>query len=285
VALKKERLDSLAAHPGFAFVKQDLSEIEAATRIIVDWKPDLIIHLAAQAGVRASAERPFDYVKSNLVAHTVVLEAARQLPGLKQLIYASSSSVYGNRSDGPFKETDRVDEPRSLYAATKRANELLTGVYCEAYGLAATGLRFFTVVGPRGRPDMAYWTFGERILAGLPITAYEGGRLMRDFTFVEDIVSGVLAVADKPPQRGQHRIYNLGNNQPQPVSALIAALETSLGVKAIVHDAAKPGYDVDTTFADISAMQRDFGWAPTTSLQTSIDAFAQWFLMWHKAKE
>jgi UDP-glucuronate 4-epimerase len=286
VALKKHRLAGLTDQTGFTFVQQDLSDIDAAIAVIGDWKPDTIIHLAAQAGVRASSERPFDYVRSNLVGHMVVLEAARKLPQLRQLVYASSSSVYGNRSDGAFKETDRVDAPQSLYAATKRADELMTAVYCDAYGLAATGLRFFTVYGPKGRPDMAYWTFAERILTGLPITAYDGGKLKRDFTFVDDIVSGILAVADQPPQIGQHRIYNIGNSQPETVSSLIQALEKALQVKAIVIDAPKPSYDVEATFANIDAMGRDFNWAPTTSLDAGIEAFAAWFQEWqsHQAK-
>jgi UDP-glucuronate 4-epimerase len=279
-ALKHDRLEKLEGREGFSFVKLDLADVEKTTSTIVEWQPEVIIHLAAQAGVRASAERPFDYVYSNLVGHMVVLEATRKLPDLRQLVYASSSSVYGNRNDGAFKETDRVDAPQSLYAATKRADELMTAVYCDAYGLSATGLRFFTVYGPKGRPDMAYWTFAERMLDGLPITAYDGGRLKRDFTFVNDIVSGILTVADNPPQSGQHRLYNIGNNEPQPVSALISALETSLGVKAVIIDAPKPSYDVETTYANIDAMQKDFGWRPTTTLSDGIAAFATWFLEW-----
>ena len=282
--LKYSRLEKLEGRNGFSFIKLDLAEVESTTKTIVDWQPDVIIHLAAQAGVRASAERPFDYVKSNLVGHVVVLEATRKLPGLKQLVYASSSSVYGNRSDGAFKETDRVDTPQSLYAATKRADELMTGVYCDAYGLSATGLRFFTVYGPQGRPDMAYWTFAERMLGGLPITAYDGGRLKRDFTFVDDIVSGILMVIDNPPQFGQHRLYNLGNNKPQSVTALISALEVSLGVKAVIIDAPKPSYDVETTYANTDAMYQDFGWHPTTSLSDGIAAFSHWFLEWREAQ-
>jgi UDP-glucuronate 4-epimerase len=282
VALKHERLRPLLARANFTFAHQDLANANDALKTIVDWAPDVIIHLAAQAGVRASAERPFDYVQSNLVAHMVVLEATRQLPNLRQLVYASSSSVYGNRSDGAFKESDRVDEPQSLYAATKRADELLTGVYCDAYGLAATGLRFFTVVGPKGRPDMAYWTFAERILAAQSITAYAGGQLKRDFTYVDDIVSGICAVVDKAAKPHQHRIYNLGNHQPQTVRALISALEMSLGTKAIVLDAPKPSYDVDTTYADITAIQQDLGWVPTTSLDAAIASFSNWFLEWRR---
>lgn len=280
VALKEHRLAPLLADPGFQFLKLDLADAEPVCDAIVELAPDLIIHLAAQAGVRASADRPFDYVRSNLVGHVTVLEAARHLPHLRQLVYASSSSVYGNRSDGAFSETDRVDAPQSLYAATKRADELMSSVYCEAYGMAATGLRFFTVYGPMGRPDMAYWTFAERMLRGEPVTAYEAGRLKRDFTFIDDIVTGILAVADQPGSPGQHRVYNIGNNNPEPVSALIAALEHALGVKATVMDRPRPPYDVETTFADISAMQEDFGWHPTTNLQAGISAFADWFHGW-----
>lgn len=280
VALKEHRLEPLLAHPGFQFLKLDLADAEPVRDAIVGLAPDLIIHLAAQAGVRASAERPFDYVRSNLVGHMTVLEAARHLPHLRHLVYASSSSVYGNRSDGAFSEADRVDAPQSLYAATKRADELISGVYCEAYGLAATGLRFFTVYGPMGRPDMAYWTFAEQMLRGEPVTAYEAGRLKRDFTFIDDIVTGILAVADHPATPGKHRVYNIGNNNPEPVSALIAALEQALGVTARVIDRPRPSYDVETTFADISAMQADFGWRPTTKLEAGIAAFASWLRVW-----
>jgi UDP-glucuronate 4-epimerase len=283
VKLKHARLAGLLSRPGFEFAELDLAASEPVVETIAGLRPDLIIHLAAQAGVRASAERPFDYVRSNLVGHMTILEAARQLPDLIQLVYASSSSVYGNRSDGAFSETDRVDAPQSLYAATKRADELMSHVYCDAYGLRATGLRFFTVYGPMGRPDMAYWTFAERILKGLPVTAYEGGQLKRDFTFVDDIVSGILAVAASPGPAGQHRVYNIGNNQPETVAHLIACLEASLGVRAVVHDAPKPSYDVDITYANVAAMQADFGWQPTTPLSVGIDRFAAWFKGWAAA--
>jgi UDP-glucuronate 4-epimerase len=283
VSLKQARLDGLMAIAGFSFVQQDLAQIDAGLKVIIDWKPDAIIHLAAQAGVRASAERPFDYVNSNLVGHMVVLEATRQLPNLQQLIYASSSSVYGNRTENrAFKETDRVDAPQSLYAATKRADELMSIVYCDAYGLAATGLRFFTVYGPMGRPDMAYWSFAKAILEGRPITAYDGGKLKRDFTFVDDIALGILAVLDHPATQGQHRIYNIGNNQPETVAHLISVLEKALGAKAMVLDAQRPDYDVETTYANVDAMKADFGWEPSTSLEDGIKAFADWYLTWHQ---
>jgi UDP-glucuronate 4-epimerase len=281
--LKRYRLAQLTLNPKFSFIQQDLSHVDRSLVIINEIAPDIIIHLAAQAGVRASAEVPFDYVQSNLVGHMTILEAARALPNLKQLVYASSSSVYGNRSEGAFCETDRVDEPTSLYAATKRADELMSQVYSASYGIPSTGLRFFTVYGPAGRPDMAYWIFAEKILAGEPIIVFNEGTLKRDFTYINDIVSGILAIADTPPKAGQHRIYNIGNNNPETVMALVYALENALGRKAIVETAPKPHYDVTMTAANIDAITRDFGWRPTTSLNDGIRAFGDWFTTWNKA--
>jgi UDP-glucuronate 4-epimerase len=282
--LKDARLSDLRLFDRFTFHQQDLAQTDAALTLIASIKPDIIIHLAAQAGVRASAEVPFDYVASNLVGHMTVLEAARRLPDLQQLVYASSSSVYGNRTDGKFHETDRVDAPTSLYAATKRADELMSQVYCGSYNMAATGLRFFTVYGPAGRPDMAYFMFAENIVAGKPITVFDDGTLKRDFTFIDDIVSGIIAVADKPPARGQHRIYNIGNDNPETVLALVHALEVALGQKAIIETAPKPSYDVAMTAANIDAMKADFGWTPTTSLHDGIMAFGTWFKGWKASK-
>lgn len=281
--LKQARLASLTANPRFVFFQQDLSDIAPSLALIAQVGPDVIIHLAAQAGVRASAEVPFDYVRSNLIGHMTILEAARALPQLQQLVYASSSSVYGNRAGGKFSENDRVDEPTSLYAATKRADELMSHVYANSYGTPATGLRFFTVYGPAGRPDMAYWMFAEKILAGQPITVYGDGQLQRDFTYIDDIVAGILAVVDKPAIKNQHRIYNIGNNNPETVLALVEALEAALGKVAIVHMAEKPSYDVDMTAANIGAMQRDFGWEPVTSLKDGIQNFGDWFKVWNQS--
>jgi UDP-glucuronate 4-epimerase len=283
-ALKDARLSDLRLYDRFTFHQQDLAQTDAALALITSIKPDIIIHLAAQAGVRASAEVPFDYVASNLVGHMTVLEAARRLPDLQQLVYASSSSVYGNRTDGKFRESDRVDAPTSLYAATKRADELMSQVYCGSYNVAATGLRFFTVYGPAGRPDMAYFMFAENIVAGKPIIVFDDGTLKRDFTFIDDIVSGIIAVADKPPARGQHRIYNIGNDNPETVLALVQALEVALGQKAIIETAPKPSYDVAMTAANIDAMKADFGWTPTTSLHDGIMAFGTWFKGWKASK-
>jgi UDP-glucuronate 4-epimerase len=279
-SLKDARLAELAGFPNFTFYQQDLSETDTSLALIASIQPEIIIHLAAQAGVRASAEVPFDYVNSNLVGHMTILEAARRLPDLHQLVYASSSSVYGNRTGGKFAETDRVDAPTSLYAATKRADELLSQVYCSSYGVRATGLRFFTVYGPMGRPDMAYFLFANSIMNGTPITLFDDGNLQRDFTYIDDIVSGILTVADHPPETGEHRIYNIGNDHPETVLALVAALEVALDKKAIVQTASKPSYDVDMTAANIEAMTRDFDWKPTTSLQQGIMAFGTWFKAW-----
>ena len=278
IGLKRARLETIS---GFASLEQhtlDLSNHEEARRLIVDANPDVIVHLAAQAGVRLSAERPFDYVSSNLVGQVAVLEATRELPNLQQLIYASSSSVYGTRQAGPFSETDVLGPPQSLYAATKQADELLVDVYAGSFGLAATGLRFFTVYGPYGRPDMAYWSFAEKIISGQTIVAYENGALQRDFTYIDDVIAGLLAVMENPAAPGTNRKYNLGNNKPQPVSRLIALLERYLEKEAIIQNAPKPAYDVAMTFANIDAMRADFGWNPTTSLQDGIAKFAEWYL-------
>jgi UDP-glucuronate 4-epimerase len=288
VALKHARLAGLQGRAGFNFEHRDLSDGEASAAWIADLAPDAIVHLAAQAGVRASAERPFDFIRSNLMGHAAVLEAARTLTGrggLRHLVYASSSSVYGDRPEtgqagGAFRETDAVDRPASLYAASKRADELMSEVYASAYGVRSTGLRFFTVYGPMGRPDMAYWRFAEAMLKGVPIVAYGQGLLKRDFTYVDDIVAGVLAVLDHPADAPIHRLYNIGNNRPATVLDLIAALERALGVTARVELADKPSFDVQTTFADVEAMRADFGWAPTTALDNGIARFGAWFKEW-----
>ncbi len=284
VQLKQSRIDEFLNHESFTLHTQDIAQAPETIELVIKENPDVIIHLAAQAGVRRSREHPFDYVQSNLVGHMTILEAARGLSTLQQLVYASSSSVYGNRLNGPFLESDPVDSPTSLYAATKRADELLTEVYVNAFGIKATGLRFFTVYGPRGRPDMAYWTFADRMLRGEPIVAYNNGELKRDFTYIDDIVSGILAVVDTPPVTPTHRIYNIGNHKPEMVRTLISALETALGIKADVVSKPKPDYDVDITYANIEAMKADFGWEPTTDLAAGIGHFASWFIDWQNIK-
>ena len=217
-------------------------------------------------------------MQSNLTGHVAVLEAARAAgPRLRHLVYASSSSVYGNRAQGAFSETDAVDKPVSLYAATKRSDELISQSYSHLYGLKQTGLRFFTVYGPWGRPDMAYWLFTEAIFQGRPIRVFNRGEMRRDFTYVDDIVSGVLACLDHPPAEPANRIYNIGNNEPEMLGRMIALLEQETGREAVkIMEPMQPG-DVVSTYADISAMQRDFGWSPTTPLDQGLRRFVRWY--------
>jgi UDP-glucuronate 4-epimerase len=211
-----------------------------------------------------------------------VLEAARNLPGLRHLVYASSSSVYGANAVLPFSEQDRVDTPLSVYAATKRADELLSHAYAHLFAIPQTGLRFFTVYGPWGRPDMAYFMFAEAIMSGRPLTLYDGGRLKRDFTYIDDIVAGVLGCLDHPPPTGETgRVMNIGNHRSEAVSDLIALLEAALGKRAIIQPASRPLADVQETFADISQIGALTGFAPTTPLSVGIPRFVAWYKEWH----
>lgn len=279
-ALKQARLDALVgAAPGFAFHRLDLADSEAVAALFRS-RPDIthIAHLGAQAGVRWSLEAPFAYTAANVTGHLSVLEAARRhAPGLLHMVYASTSSVYGSRMDGPFRETDRVNRPASLYAATKIADEVMSSAYADLYGIPLTGLRFFTVYGPWGRPDMAYWLFTDSILKGRPVRLFNEGRMLRDFTFVDDIVAGVIAALDHPAPEGGHRLYNIGNSQPEKLLDFLAILEELLDVKAIRELVPNQPGDVPNTFADTSAMRRDFGWAPTTDLRSGLGHFVSWW--------
>jgi UDP-glucuronate 4-epimerase len=281
--LKQARLDRLLARAGFAFHRLDVSDRSAVGNIFAENKAiDRIIHLAAQAGVRHSLVDPYAYVQANVMGHLVILEAARRIERLRHLVYASSSSVYGANQALPFAETDRVDTPVSLYAATKRADELMSNAYGHLFALPQTGLRFFTVYGPWGRPDMAYYSFAKAIVAGEPITLYEGGALRRDFTYIDDIVAGVLGVLDHPPDGALPvRVLNIGNHRSEPVSALIAGLEQALGRTAVVRSAPRPPADVAETFAAIEAIGALTGFAPTTLLRDGIPRFVAWFRAWH----
>jgi UDP-glucuronate 4-epimerase len=281
--LKQARLDRLLAHPGFMFQRVDVSDRDAVGNVIHKNKEiDRIIHLAAQAGVRHSLIDPYAYVQANVMGHLVILEAARRIDGLRHLVYASSSSVYGANQALPFAEADRVDTPVSLYAATKRADELMSHAYGHLFGLPQTGLRFFTVYGPWGRPDMAYYSFAKAIVAGEPITLYEGGTLRRDFTYIDDIVGGVLGVLDHPPDGSPPvRVLNIGNHASEPVSALIAELEQALGRTAVVRSTPRPPTEVTETFASIEAIGALTGFAPATSLHEGIPRFVAWFRAWH----
>ncbi|MGI9371742.1 MAG: NAD-dependent epimerase/dehydratase family protein [Hyphomicrobiales bacterium] len=281
VALKKARLEHLSSRfplEQFTFHELDISDENALKGALKDEPVTQVVHLAAQAGVRYSLENPRAYEQSNLAGHLNILEYCRHNNGLHHLVYASSSSVYGGNTKLPFSEKDPVDNPVSLYAATKKANELMSQAYANLYGFPQTGLRFFTVYGPWGRPDMAYWLFADAISQGKPIKVFNNGEMARDFTYIDDIVSGVLAVLASPSTGlPPHRVYNIGNNHPEPLMKLITLLEDTLDKKAEMQmHPMQPG-DVKETYADIDAIKRDHGFAPTTSLEDGIAKFANWF--------
>jgi UDP-glucuronate 4-epimerase len=287
-ALKRARLGELERHAGFRFTRLDLAEeaeVEAFARARAE-EIRAVVHLAAQAGVRWSIERPMEYVRSNLLGHMVVLETCRHhLPKLEHLVYASSSSVYGANEKVPFSVDDRVDQPVSLYAATKRSDEILSQVYAHLYGIPQTGLRFFTVYGPWGRPDMAYYAFTDAITAGRPITLFNEGRMRRDFTWIGDVVDGVLRALDRPPAaepgRPPHRLYNLGHHEPVELRHFVAVLEAAIGKKAEIRLAPMQPGDVVETFADIEATTRDLGWRPTTPIEEGLPRFVAWHRAYH----
>lgn len=278
--LKQDRLATLTGHARFRFANIDIADF-AALQAGVDFSAIThIIHLAAQAGVRHSLEQPFAFERSNLAGHLAMLEAARRAPKLQHFLYASSSSVYGERA-GPFRETDRCDAPASLYAATKRACELMSESYARVFGIAQTGLRFFSVYGGWGRPDMAYWIFTERLLRGQPIDVFGGGAMSRDLTHISDIAPAIQTLLDLPPEGPvPHAIFNLGNANPVRVDALLALLERLTGRTAERRFGAAPPGDVTETFADISAARDRFGFAP----QMPIDAGMQEFVTWFRAR-
>ncbi|MDR3538372.1 MAG: SDR family NAD(P)-dependent oxidoreductase [Acetobacteraceae bacterium] len=285
VALKRARLKRLGVKSGFVFTHLDVSDRDAVAALVAAHPGiDAIVHLAAQAGVRHSMVDPYAYVQTNVMGHLVVLEAARRLNGLRHLVYASTSSVYGANRDLPFREADRVDTPMSLYAATKRADELMSHAYGHLFGLRQTGLRFFTVYGPWGRPDMAYYSFARAIVTGEPITLYEGGTLKRDFTYIDDIVAGVVGCLDRPPAaEAPTRLLNIGNHRGETVSTLVTLLEQGLGRNAVVRSAPRPAADVEETFASIDAIGALTGFAPRVSLAEGIPRFVAWFREWHRA--
>jgi UDP-glucuronate 4-epimerase len=287
VRLKKARLARLDGKPGFTFCQADVADREAIHGLVGQNSDiELIIHLAAQAGVRHSLTDPYAYVQSNVMGHLVVLEAARLAPKLRHVAYASSSSVYGANMRLPFSEADRVDTPVSIYAATKRADELMSHAYAHLHRLPQTGLRFFTVYGPWGRPDMAYYSFARAIVAAEPITLYDGGTLRRDFTYIDDIVAGVIGCLDRPPEGdAPARVLNIGNHRSEQVNTLVRLLEKALGRQAIVREAPRPPADVEETFASIDAIAGLTGFAPRTSLEEGIPRFVTWFKAWHGLDE
>ena len=276
-SLKQARLATLAHHPAFHFHQADISDRHAVEAVAaVHPAIDRILHLAAQPGVRHSLVDPYAYVTANVMGHLVVLELARRIPNLRHLVYASSSSVYGGNTSMPFSETDDVSRPVSLYAATKRADELMSETYRHLFGIPQTGLRFFTVYGPWGRPDMAVWSFARAILRGETITLYDEGALERDFTFVDDIVAGVLGCLDRP--EGAGHVYNIGNQRPERTSRLVELLEGALGRKAIVQSVPRPATEVLATYADTGALERLTGVVPRVSLEEGVGRFSTWLL-------
>ena len=292
VPLKRDRLARQAADFGdlFRFVEVDFADAAALGVALEGEEYDRIVHLGAQAGVRYSIENPGAYVQSNLVGHLNMMELARHRKS-SHFVYASSSSVYGGNKILPFRVEERVDHPLSLYAATKKADELMSETYAHLYRLPQTGLRFFTVYGPWGRPDMAMWLFTRAIFAGEPIDVYGEGNMRRDFTYVEDIVSGVVASLDNPPpddgeekaggSHGPHRLYNIGNHRSEELGRMIDLIEQACGRKAERRLMPMQPGDVRDTYADISAIQRDLGFAPTTTIDEGVPRFVEWFRHYH----
>ena len=284
VSLKEGRLQDIAKHPqasNFKFIKLDLADTSATEDLFKAEQPQRVIHLAAQAGVRYSLQNPHAYVQSNLVAFTNILEGCRHNK-VEHLVYASSSSVYGGNTKLPFSEQDTVDQPVSLYAATKKANELMAHTYSHLYGIPTTGLRFFTVYGPWGRPDMSPFLFADAILNNKPIKVFNHGDMMRDFTYIDDIVEGVVRVADKParPQVNSsvpYRVFNIGNNQPEKLMDFIGILENAFGKVAEKEFLPMQAGDVKATYADTSALETWVGFKPYTPLKDGIAKFADWY--------
>lgn len=298
VGLKQSRLRELMVFSSFKFIQLDVSDESALNKIFLDFKPDFVIHLAAQAGVRYSIVNPQSYITSNINGFMNILECVRRCP-VKHLVYASSSSVYGGRDSMPFKETDNVDHPVSLYAATKKANELMAHSYSHLFSIPSTGLRFFTVYGPWGRPDMSPMLFISAILSGKPINIFNNGQMKRDFTYVDDIVEGILRVLEVPfsssgrgecntvithPKNTMYRILNIGNSEPVSLMNYIAEIEEALGVKAIRNYLPMQPGDVVATYADTSELERLTGFSPKTSLKEGIQRMVDWYRSYYIAR-
>ncbi|MEC2073406.1 SDR family NAD(P)-dependent oxidoreductase [Alkalihalophilus marmarensis] len=291
VKLKHARLELLEPYESFTFIKGDISDKEMMNNLFEEYKPNIVVNLAAQAGVRYSIENPDVYIQSNIIGFYNILEACRHYP-VDHLVYASSSSVYGANKKVPFEETDFVDNPVSLYASTKKSNELMAHTYSHLYKIPATGLRFFTVYGPIGRPDMAYFGFTDKYFAGEPIKIFNNGDfdndLFRDFTYIDDIVSGIERLITKPPvDQVPHKVFNIGNNNPEKLMTFIETLEKALG-KATgkkvefdkVFEPIKPG-DVPATYASTDALQEAVGFKPETSIEEGLERFAEWYVEYY----
>ena len=284
VNLKKDRLNNLKAYKNLTFVNIDIANYEDLEKVIKQYKISKVCHLAAQAGVRYSLEAPMEYIKSNIVGHLNILEICRNL-NIKNLVYASSSSVYGGNTKVPFSIDDRVDTPVSLYAATKRADELMSYTYNHLYGINTIGLRFFTVYGPWGRPDMATWIFTKRIINGDPIEVYNNGVMERDFTYIDDIINGTISILDSCKEETNQnfsKVYNIGNNKPENLLDFISIIEDYIGIKAIKIMKPLQKGDVANTYADISAIKSDFNFIPQTKLIEGVPKFIDWYKDYHK---
>lgn len=292
VSLKEERLNMLSNYGDrFNFIKGDISDKSLIDEIFSKYKPNVVVNLAAQAGVRYSITNPDAYIKSNLIGFYNILEACRHNP-VKHLVFASSSSVYGTNKKVPYSTEDKVDNPVSLYAATKKSNELMAHAYCKLYKIPATGLRFFTVYGPMGRPDMAYFKFTNKLVKGEPIEIYNMGDMYRDFTYIDDIVKGIVNVMQKSPDETEdgapYKIYNIGNNKPESLMYFVETLEKCLINEGIISEPGKkvllpmqPG-DVYQTYADVKELEKDFGFKPSTSLETGLANFAKWYKSYYE---
>jgi UDP-glucuronate 4-epimerase len=285
VSLKQSRLDILNKYDRFTFIKSNLSNKDEVDAVFHKYHPNLVVNLGAQAGVRYSIENPEAYIQSNIVGFFNILEACRHNE-VEHLVYASSSSVYGSNTKIPFSTEDKVDKPVSLYAATKKSNELMAYTYSHLYGIPATGLRFFTVYGPYGRPDMAYFSFSKAILEGKPIKVFNNGDMYRDFTYIDDIVTGIVNVMKCLPVKDEngapHKLYNIGNNRPEKLMDFIETLESCLGKEAIKeYYPMQPG-DVYQTYADVTDLMNDFDFKPDTPISVGLKKFVEWYREYYK---
>ena len=285
VSLKEDRLAKLYYYDKYTFVKGDLADNADVFRVFQEYRPDIVVNLGAQAGVRYSIDNPSAYMESNMMGFFHILEGCRYFP-VEHLVYASSSSVYGGNEKVPFSTEDKVDEPVSLYAATKKSNELMAHAYSKLFSIPATGLRFFTVYGPFGRPDMAYFKFTKKILAGEPIQVYNRGDMMRDFTYIDDIVRGVENILCNSPEKNEkgafYKLYNIGNNKPVKLMDYIETLERCLGVEAKKEFLPMQPGDVYQTYADVTELMRDYDFKPDTSIEEGLQKFVEWYRSYYK---
>lgn len=285
VALKETRLQLLNDMPGFTFIQGDLADADTVQQTFDEHHPDIVVNLAAQAGVRYSIDNPRSYIDSNIIGFFNILEACRHFQP-EHLLFASSSSVYGNQKKTPFSTRDNVDHPISLYAATKKSDELMAYTYSHLYGIPATGLRFFTVYGPLGRPDMAYFKFANKIRLGETIQIYNHGDMYRDFTYVDDIVTGIVRMLCNPPKENElgdkYKVYNIGNNRPEKLMHFIEVLEASLGQTAKKEYLPMQPGDVYQTYADTTELERDFDFKPKTTIEEGLGKFAKWYKEYYR---